>query len=84
MAAVATGKSWRDFFDKNIHLPAAFDREHVAQQISTPVCIGLNTVEGIIGQVFGSKTHFIANFTCPFMSNSELETVLVFIPPSRL
>ena len=51
MAAVATGKSWRDFFEKNVHLPAAFDREHAAQQISTPICIGLNTVEGITGQV---------------------------------
>ena len=51
MAAVATGKSWSDFFEKNVHLPAAFDREHAAQQISTPICIGLNTVEGITGQV---------------------------------
>lgn len=47
MAAVATGKSWRDFFEKNVHLPAAFDREHAAQDISTPICINLTSVEGI-------------------------------------
>lgn len=47
MAAVATGKSWKDFFEKNVHLPAAFDREHAAQDISTPICIALTNVEGI-------------------------------------
>ena len=47
MAAVATGKSWRDFFEKNVLVPIAFDRESAAQDISTPICIGLTSVEGI-------------------------------------
>jgi len=47
MAAVATGRSWKDFFEKNVLLPAAFDREHAAQDISTPICIALTNVDGI-------------------------------------
>ncbi|WAR15221.1 NPHP4-like protein, partial [Mya arenaria] len=53
MAAVATGKSWRDFFGKNLQLPAAFDREHAATDISTPICISLTNVEGINPTVEG-------------------------------
>ena len=51
MAAVATGRSWRDFFEKNVQVPAAFDREHAAHDISTPICIGLTSIEGITPNV---------------------------------
>lgn len=64
MAAVATGKSWRDFFEKNLALPAAFDREHAAHDISTPICIGLTNVEGINPTVrVACRALFL--FTCP-------------------
>ncbi|GFR99485.1 nephrocystin-4, partial [Elysia marginata] len=45
MAAILTGKSWRDFLDKNTHLPAAFDREHAAHDISTPVCLNVKSFQ---------------------------------------
>ena len=51
MAAPLTGKSWRDFLDKNKQLPPAFDREHAAHDISTPICINIKSLTGLINQV---------------------------------
>ncbi|XP_076451476.1 nephrocystin-4-like [Babylonia areolata] len=48
MAGVLTGKSWIDFWTKNYHLPPAFDREHAAHDVSTPVCINLKSVVGLV------------------------------------
>merc|ERR1719239_2015416 len=47
MAVPLTGKSWRDFLDKNKQLPPAFDREHAAHDVSTPICISLKSITGI-------------------------------------
>ncbi|GFO41874.1 nephrocystin-4 [Plakobranchus ocellatus] len=47
MASILTGKSWRDFLDKNTHLPAAFDREHAAHDTSSPVCINVKALQGL-------------------------------------
>ncbi|XP_041378583.1 nephrocystin-4-like [Gigantopelta aegis] len=48
MAGVLTGKSWRDFLEKTAHLPPAFEREHAAHDISTPLCINLKSVQGLV------------------------------------
>lgn len=53
MAGVLTGKSWREFLAKNYHLPAAFDRQHAAHEISTPMCISLKSVVGLLNPVSG-------------------------------
>ena len=54
MAGVLTGKSWIDFWTKNYHLPAAFDREHASHDISTPICINLKSVVGLMNPVSGA------------------------------
>ena len=51
MAAILTGKSWRDFLEKNTHLPAAFDREHASHDINSPVCINLKAIQGVLNRV---------------------------------
>ena len=51
MADVATGKQWREFYLGNKRLPPHFDREHASPEISTPFCLGLSAIEGIVGKV---------------------------------
>ncbi|KAL8622715.1 hypothetical protein ACOMHN_009349 [Nucella lapillus] len=48
MAGVLTGKSWINFWTQNYHLPAAFDREHAAHDVSTPICLNLKSVVGLV------------------------------------
>ncbi|CAG2204404.1 NPHP4 [Mytilus edulis] len=47
MAVVSAARQWKDLFEKNVHLPPAFDRVHTAHDISTPFCIGLKSIEGL-------------------------------------
>lgn len=58
MAAVLTGKSWRDFLEKNNHLPAAFDREHAAHDVATPVCVNLKSAVGLTNPVSNKSTKY--------------------------
>ena len=51
MAVPLTGKSWRDFLDKNKQIPPAFDREHAAHDISTPICVSLKSLTGLKSKV---------------------------------
>lgn len=50
MAAFSSGQKWMDFFNQTIQLPPAFEREHSAPDVSTPLRISLNTIEGLIGK----------------------------------
>ncbi|KAL5014616.1 hypothetical protein ScPMuIL_008886 [Solemya velum] len=47
MAAPGIAKQWKEFFEAGIHLPPAFDREHAAHTIPTPLCISLSNVDGV-------------------------------------
>ncbi|KAK7093408.1 nephrocystin-4-like isoform X2 [Littorina saxatilis] len=58
MAGILTGRSWIDFYSKNYHLPAAFDREHAAHDISTPICINLKSVVGLMNPQPQNKVEY--------------------------
>lgn len=55
MAAFSSGERWKEFFSKTTQLPPAFEREHSIPDISTPLHITLNTIEGLIGKVDSDK-----------------------------
>ncbi|XP_062617587.1 nephrocystin-4-like [Saccostrea cucullata] len=50
MIALSSGERWKDFFSKTAVVPPAFEREHAAPDVSTPLRITLNTIEGLIGK----------------------------------
>ncbi|KAK3594431.1 hypothetical protein CHS0354_000253 [Potamilus streckersoni] len=54
MAAIKSDQHWRDFYDKNILLPPAFDRAKSAQEKSIPVSLHLQTVEGVTSKIDGA------------------------------
>ena len=55
MAAFSSGQKWKEFFAKTTQLPPAFEREHSAPDVSTPLRISINTIEGLIGKSEAEK-----------------------------
>ena len=51
MAAGGRVKNWRDFLDRNNVIPVAWDRQSSSPDESSPFCLSIKTVEGLIPKV---------------------------------
>ena len=65
MAASGRVKAWKDIFQRNTVLPVPFDREKSQSQISSPLCIQLKTIEGLISKVIDAFQE-ARSFLCLF------------------